>query len=87
MVNGWDWVEEGQRIKERARAVAGLTEEIRSESIVFEGPLDFLEYRTELERLRIENLKLRAELVRMREIQPKTVKALHESLIHLGERV
>ncbi|AFO10922.1 hypothetical protein ELB20_56 [Streptomyces phage phiELB20] len=47
-MNGWNWIEEGQRIKEQAREIAGLTEEVMAESIVFnhqmiyEGELDSL---------------------------------------------
>ncbi|MFD7259358.1 hypothetical protein [Streptomyces sp. NPDC059874] len=39
-MNGWDWIEEGQRVKEQARGIASLTEDIRSESIVFETARD-----------------------------------------------
>ncbi|WP_327424376.1 hypothetical protein OG763_38450 [Streptomyces sp. NBC_01230] len=40
MTNGWDWVAEGQRLAEAARKVD--IEAIKAESIVFEGPLDYL---------------------------------------------
>jgi hypothetical protein len=40
VTNGWDWVAEGQRIAEETRKVD--IETIKAESIVFEGPLDYL---------------------------------------------
>ncbi|AXQ61112.1 hypothetical protein SEA_HANK144_59 [Streptomyces phage Hank144] len=48
MSNGWDWIKEGERISAESRRLAGLTEEVRRESIVFpegmvyEGELDAL---------------------------------------------
>ncbi|UFD97993.1 hypothetical protein PQC18_gp55 [Streptomyces phage Pablito] len=48
MSNGWNWIEEGERISAESRRLAGLTEEVRAESIVFpeamvyEGELDAL---------------------------------------------
>ncbi|ATI18921.1 hypothetical protein SEA_SQUEAKYCLEAN_58 [Streptomyces phage SqueakyClean] len=45
MTNGWDWVEEGQRIAEEARQAGELDiDAIKASSIVFEGPLDALKY-------------------------------------------
>lgn len=47
-MNGWNWIEEGERISAESRRLAGLTQEIRTESIVFpedmvyEGELDQL---------------------------------------------
>jgi hypothetical protein len=41
--NGWDWIAEGQRIAEETRNAGELNvEAIKAESIVFEGPLDYL---------------------------------------------
>ncbi|MGW6600557.1 hypothetical protein [Streptomyces sp. NPDC055036] len=55
MSNGWDWIEEGQRIKGQVREIAGLMEGVRSESIVFESELDTL---------RRENARLRDQLAK-----------------------
>ncbi|MFF4510624.1 hypothetical protein [Streptomyces mirabilis] len=44
-MNGWDWIEEGQRIAEESRQAGELNiEAIKASSIVFEGPLDALKY-------------------------------------------
>jgi len=91
---GWDWIEEGQRIKEQARELSGLTEGVMAESIVFNCQA-FDDYdrnegwavERENSRLRAENLRLRAELARLREAQPKSVAALREALVLLGEGV
>lgn len=40
-MNGWDWIEEGERISAEAQRIAGLTEEVRTESIVFDEVSDF----------------------------------------------
>ncbi|MFI5863524.1 hypothetical protein [Streptomyces sp. NPDC051546] len=40
MMYVWDWIEEGRRVKEQARGISGLTEDIRSESIVFRSAGD-----------------------------------------------
>lgn len=43
MANGWDWIEEGQRLAEEARRARELDiDAIKAGSIVFEGPLDAL---------------------------------------------
>ncbi|MFH8414397.1 hypothetical protein [Streptomyces collinus] len=45
MSNGWNWIEEGQRIAEQNRqAQAGALDldAVKAESIVFESPLDSL---------------------------------------------
>ncbi|MGW3323919.1 hypothetical protein [Streptomyces virginiae] len=43
MVNGWDWVQEGQRIAEESMRAGELDiDAIKASSIVFEGPLDTL---------------------------------------------
>jgi hypothetical protein len=96
-VGGWNWIEEGQRIKERARTIAGLTEEVMAESIVFncqafddeetEDRSEPWAVESENSRLRAENLRLRAEITRLREAQPKSVAALREALILLEEGV
>ncbi|MCD2462424.1 hypothetical protein MBT42_02475 [Streptomyces sp. MBT42] len=45
MTQGWDWIEEGQRIAEDARQAGELDiDAIKASSIVFEGPLDALKY-------------------------------------------
>ncbi|WAB08761.1 hypothetical protein SEA_ANDRIS_57 [Streptomyces phage Andris] len=46
-MNGWNWVEEGQRIAEESRQAGELDiEAIKASSIVFEGPADALKYAT-----------------------------------------
>lgn len=41
MSNGWDWIEEGQRIAEESRRAGELNiDAIKAGSIVFEGPMD-----------------------------------------------
>ncbi|MGW8953461.1 hypothetical protein [Streptomyces sp. NPDC055709] len=46
-MNGWDWVEDGQRIAEDARQAGELDiEAIKASSIVFEGSFDKLKYET-----------------------------------------
>ncbi|QJD50704.1 hypothetical protein SEA_ISSMI_58 [Streptomyces phage Issmi] len=120
MVNGWDWIDEGQRIAEDSRRAGELDlDAIKASSIVFEQPLDSqtLEFRApqppqvggfveELHalknevdicraghctsgytavRLGDEVKRLRAELARLKQTQPRTVAALHEALTHLGE--
>ncbi|MGM9381075.1 hypothetical protein [Streptomyces antibioticus] len=43
MSNGWDWIQEGQRIAEESRRAGEVDiEAIKASSIVFEGPLDTL---------------------------------------------
>lgn len=45
MSNGWDWINEGQRIAEEARQARALDlDAVKAESIVFEGPLDAIQY-------------------------------------------
>ncbi|MFG2923925.1 hypothetical protein ACGFYA_20795 [Streptomyces sp. NPDC048305] len=96
MVAGWNWIEEGERISAESRRIAGLTEEVRAESIVFNCQAAFEDepdrnegwaVERENSRLRAENLRLRAEIVRLREARPKSVAALHEALVLLGEGV
>ncbi|MEU0344201.1 hypothetical protein ABZ092_35955 [Streptomyces bobili] len=92
MSNGWNWIAEGERISAESRRLAGLTEEVRAESIVFncqalhEGDLDTLKV-AGIEVLAEENRRLREENAALRAAQPKTVAALHEALVHLGEGV
>ncbi|AXQ62382.1 hypothetical protein SEA_TRVXSCOTT_56 [Streptomyces phage TrvxScott] len=44
MSNGWDWIQEGQRIAEESRRAGEVDiEAIKASSIVFEGPLDTLQ--------------------------------------------
>lgn len=84
MTNGWNWIEESDRISAEARRLAGLKEEVMAESIVFncQGL-----YEGELDALNAENLRLRAEITRLREAQPRSVAALREALVLLGEDV
>ncbi|WP_432006343.1 hypothetical protein [Streptomyces parvus] len=65
---GWDWIEEGQRIKERARAVSGLTEEVMAESVVFNHQAldEESEDRGESWAVESENYRLRAEVRRLK---------------------
>ncbi|MFE4451464.1 hypothetical protein [Streptomyces sp. NPDC056796] len=63
MTNGWGWIEEGQRIKDQAREIAGFTEDVRAESIVFNCQVAF---DSELDALREENARLREENARLR---------------------
>ncbi|MFJ6680548.1 hypothetical protein [Streptomyces werraensis] len=43
MANGWDWIEEGQRIAEESRRAGEVNvEAIKAESLVFESPMDAL---------------------------------------------
>ncbi|WDS51773.1 hypothetical protein SEA_TRIUMPH_59 [Streptomyces phage Triumph] len=47
MTQGWDWIDEGQRIAEDARQAGELDiDAIKASSIVFEGPLDALKHAT-----------------------------------------
>ncbi|AUG87244.1 hypothetical protein KGG77_gp24 [Streptomyces phage Omar] len=115
MGNGWDWIEEGQRIAEASRQAGELDiESIKAGSIVFAeqapaptqqapavgGFVDELHaLKNEVDICRAghcasgykavvlgdEVTRLRAEVARLREAQPKTVAALHEALTHLGE--
>lgn len=54
MSNGWDWVAEGQRIAEDARNAGEVDiEAIKAESMVFEGPMDYMKA-AEIEHLEAE---------------------------------
>ncbi|MEU4984863.1 hypothetical protein [Streptomyces sp. NPDC021969] len=45
MSNGWNWIEEGQRIAEQNRQARELDlDAVKAESIVFEGPVDAITY-------------------------------------------